>query len=162
MALRIYIAIRYNFSVSKIDYESLAGFRYEIRRFLNFSEEAAHEAGIEPQQHQALLAIKGRPQWLEPTIGALAERLQVRHHTAVELTDRLEAKGWIHRERAQDDARKVTLHLTRRGEALLAKLSVAHREELQTAGPRLIAALRSVVAPKAARRPRAKLSLART
>jgi len=129
-----------------IDYESLADFRHEIRRYLNFSEAAARAAGIEPQQHQALLAIKGRAPSFETTVGALAERLQVRHHTAVELSHRLEARGWIRRSRSRNDARKVDLRLTRRGEALLEKLSIAHRDELRTAGPRLIAALQSIVA----------------
>ncbi|HXX46074.1 MAG TPA: MarR family transcriptional regulator [Candidatus Acidoferrales bacterium] len=130
----------------KIDYKSLADFRYEIRRFLNFSEKAAHAAGIEPQQHQALLAIAGRPSEFETTVGALAERLQIRHHSAVELSHRLEANGWIHRSRSRDDARRVDLRITRRGEQLLQRLSVSHRNELETAGPRLIAALQSVLA----------------
>lgn len=128
-----------------INYGALADFRYEIRRFLNFSERAAHAAGIESQQHQALLAIKGLAPRIETTISTLAERLQVRHHTAVELTDRLERKGWIRRSRAQDDARKVNLHLTRRGEKLLEKLSASHRDELRTAGPRLLTVLQSVL-----------------
>lgn len=135
-----------------IDYESLADFRYEIRRFLNFSEAAARARGIEPQQHQALLAIKGRAQGFETTVGALAERLQIRHHTAVELSRRLEARGWLRRSRSGSDARKVDLRLTRRGEALLEKLSVSHRDELRTAGPRLIAALQSVIAHSGKRR----------
>jgi DNA-binding MarR family transcriptional regulator len=129
-----------------INYGALADFRYEIRRFLNFSEWAAHSAGIEPQQHQALLAIKGRAREVETTISTLAERLQVRHHTAVELTDRLEKKGWIHRSRGHDDARKVNLLLTRRGEKLLETLSASHRNELRTAGPRLLGVLESVLA----------------
>jgi len=79
------------------------------------------------------------------TVGRLAERLQVRHHTAVELTDRLESKGWIRRSRSHGDARKVNLCLTQRGGKLLEILSVSHRAELRAAGPRLIAALRSVL-----------------
>jgi len=134
-------------SISRtIHYDSLADFRYEIRRFLNFSERAARAAGIEPQQHQALLAIKGRAPGLETSVGALAERLQIRHHTAVELSRRLEANGWIHRSRNRSDARRVDLRLTRRGERLLEKLSVCHRDELRDAGPRLIAALESAIA----------------
>jgi DNA-binding MarR family transcriptional regulator len=129
-----------------MDYKSLADFRYEIRRFLNFSERAAHAAGIEPQQHQALLAIAGRPMEFETTVGALAEQLQIRHHSAVELSHRLEANGWIHRSRSRDDARRVDLRITRRGEQLLQRLSVSHRKELRTAGPRLISALQSVLA----------------
>jgi len=141
-------------SSRRIDYQSLADFRYEIRRFLNFSEAAARAAGIEPQQHQALLSIKGRGLGVETTVGALAERLQVRHHTAVELSRRLEARGWIRRSRSGSDGRKVDLGLTRRGEALLKKLSIAHHDELRTAGPRLIAALQSIVAHNGKQRTR--------
>ena len=104
---------------AKIDYQSLADFRYEIRRFLNFSENAARQAGIEPQQHQALLVIRaGRP-GSETTVGVLAERLRIRHHTAVELTDRLESKGWIRRSRNPGDRRRVNLRLARPGAQLL-------------------------------------------
>ena len=80
-----------------IDYTALADFRYEIRRFLNFSETAARAAGIEPHQHQALLVIKGLPASKLQRSGCLAERLQIQHHSAVELTDRLESKGLIRR-----------------------------------------------------------------
>ena len=123
-----------------IDYSALAAFRYEIRRFLNFSEAAAREAGIEPQQHQALLAIKGRPE-LDTTVGLLAERMQIRHHSAVELSRRLEGRGWIRRSRSKRDRREVQLRLTPRAEKLLAKLSMVHRKELRAAKPRLIRAL---------------------
>ncbi len=133
-----------------IDYQSLADLRYEIRRFLNFSEKAARAAGVESQQHQALLAIKGRRAGLETTVGALAERLQIRHHTAVELIDRLELKGWIRRSPSEGDARKVDLRLTRRADKLLRMLSVSHRDELRTAGPRLLRALQSVLRHKRA------------
>ena len=77
----------------QINYAALANFRYEIRRFLSFSEIVARAAGIEPQQHQALLAIKGQPPGSETAVGVLAERLQLRHHSTVELSRRLEAKG---------------------------------------------------------------------
>ncbi len=136
----------------RIDYEALADFRYEIRRFLNFSEAAARAAGIEPQQHQALLAIKGQPPGLETTVGALAERLQIRHHTAVELSRRLETKGLIQRSRSWVDGREVHLFLTSRGERLLEKLSLSHRNELRTAGPRLIEALQSAISRNGRRR----------
>jgi DNA-binding MarR family transcriptional regulator len=130
----------------EIDYEALADFRHEIRRFLNFSEGVARAAGIEPQQHQALLAIKGRPPGLETTVGALAERLQIRHHSAVELSHRLEANGWIRRSRHGADRREVQLVVTSRGERLLEKLSLSHLDELRTAEPRLIEALQMAVA----------------
>ncbi len=129
----------------EIDYQALADFRYEIRRYLNFSEEAARAARIEPQQHQALLAIKGLPDALSATVGALAKRLQIHHHSAVELSNRLESKGLIQRSRGMRDRREVLLRLTRRGEELLRNLSASHREELQTAGPRLLAALKRIV-----------------
>ena len=148
-----------------IDYRALAGFRYEIRRFLNFSEDAARAAGIEPQQHQALLALKGLPSALPATVGALAERLQIRHHSAVELSRRLEAKGLLERARSHSDAREVLLRITARGERLLERLSLSHRDELRTAGPRLIAALREAVAHSAnsqARRAAKKVRRKRT
>ncbi len=126
-----------------IPYRVLEEFRYDIRRFLNFSERAARRAGIEPHQHQALLVIKSAPQG-KATVGHLAERLLVRHHSAVELSDRLESKKLVRRARSGADRREVFLSLTPTGERLLAKLSVLHRTELQTTGPRLLQALESV------------------
>lgn len=128
-----------------IDYKALADFRYEIRRFLNFSEQAARDAGIEPQQHQALLTIKGQPAGSQATVKDLAERLRIQHHSAVELSDRLEANGLIAKSRSGTDRRQVQLSLTSRGEKLLRGLSASHQEELRTAAPRLIAALRKAV-----------------
>lgn len=133
-------------TVRNIDYRALADFRYEIRRFLNFSEQAARAAGIESQQHQALLAIKGLPRESKATVSTLAERLRIRHHSAVELTNRLARKGWMRRSRGRSDRREVLLRLTRSGENLLAQLSMSHREELRTAGPKLIASLQTAVA----------------
>ena len=137
-----------------VDYSALADFRYEIRRFLNFSEVASREAGIEPQQHQALLAIKGRPGGIVTTVGRLAERLQIRHHSAVELSRRLESHGWIRRSRSGPDRREVQLRLTPRSERLLARLSISHRRELRKAEPRLIRALSRAVSERTARRRR--------
>jgi DNA-binding MarR family transcriptional regulator len=128
-----------------IDYKALATFRYEIRRFLNFSEQAVRTQNLEPQQHQALLAIKGLPHEVKVTIGVLAERLQIQHHSAVELSNRMEARGFIRRSRSQSDRREVLLQLTVRGEKLLRHLSLAHRAELRTAGPRLIEALEAAI-----------------
>jgi DNA-binding MarR family transcriptional regulator len=133
---------------STIDYRALADFRYEIRRFLNFSKLAARAAGIEPQQHQALLAIKGQPAESETTVGVLAERLQIRHHSAVELSRRLQAHGWIRRSRGSTDRRVVVLLITSRGEKLLEKLSLSHRDELRTAGARLLKTLGLAIAHK--------------
>jgi DNA-binding MarR family transcriptional regulator len=128
-----------------IDYRSLADFRHAIRRFLNFSERAAREAGIEPHQHQALLAIKGLPTGQKATVGALAERLQVQHHTAVELINRLQAKKLIRRTRNGPDRREVMLALTNRGEHVLTALTRLHRAELRSAGPVLLRVLNAVL-----------------
>lgn len=132
-------------SEGKIRYEVLEEFRYEIRRFLNFSERAARQAGIEPQQHQALLAIKSATHRKKPSIGFLAERLLIQHHSAVELCDRLQEKNLIRRSRSGADKREVLLSLTKRGETLLERLSELHRSELQTTGPRLLKALQAVI-----------------
>jgi DNA-binding MarR family transcriptional regulator len=129
------------------DYQSLAELRYQIRRFLHFSEEAARKATVEPRQHQFLLALKGLPESMRPTIGILADRLQIRPHSAVELVNRLSKAGLVKRRRDRDDGREVLLEPTPKGEAVLRNLSLHHRAELQTAGPALMAALRGVLEP---------------
>ncbi|MEY4546179.1 MAG: hypothetical protein RL685_2374 [Pseudomonadota bacterium] len=141
--------------VSNADYRSLASFRYEIRKFLAFSEQAAREAGIEPQQHQLLLAVRGLPESTRPTIRAVAERLCVQHHTTVALVDKLEDRGLILRERSKADRREVLLRLTSEGEDMLRSLSAAHRRQLRTVGPALLAALHTVVAEQGKRSPAA-------
>ncbi|MFZ3379870.1 MAG: MarR family transcriptional regulator [Candidatus Acidiferrales bacterium] len=129
-----------------IDYHAIAEFRFEIRRFLHSSERIARAAGLEPQQHQALLAIKGLPSHRVATVGVLAERLLVQHHSAVELVNRLEAKGLLRRARGAADRRSVLLILMRRGEKLLKQLALTHRAELKTARSKLLRALAKVVA----------------
>jgi DNA-binding MarR family transcriptional regulator len=129
------------------DYQSLAELRYQIRRFLHFSEEAARKANVEPCQHQFLLALKGLPENMRPTIGILADRLQIRPHSAVELVNRLSNAGLVKRRRDRDDGREVLLEPTAKGEAVLRNLSLHHRAELQTAGPALMAALQGVLKP---------------
>jgi DNA-binding MarR family transcriptional regulator len=144
-----------------MDYQPLADFRYEIRRFLNFSEQAARSAGIEPQQHQMLLAIKGLPADRRPTIGVIAERLQLQHHSAAELASRLQAKGLLQRKREAADRREVLLMLTPPGERLLRELSFPHRAELRSAGPTLLRALEAVIrGDRSARRSRSRLAQA--
>ncbi len=124
-------------SISQTDYESLAAFRYALRQFLHFSETAAEAAGLTPQQHQTLLAIKGFPGGAQVTIGELAERLQIRHHSTVGLVDRLVAQKLVTREPAPADRRQVCVALTVHGEQVLESLSMAHREELRRIGPNL-------------------------
>jgi DNA-binding MarR family transcriptional regulator len=121
------------------DYQALAEFRYQIRRFLRFSEGAARAAGLEPQQHQLLLAVKGMPGGRAARISDLAERLQIQHHSAVELIDRLAARGLVTRALGEDDRREVYVQLSSRGEHILSGLTVHHKNELA-----LVAALHEV------------------
>jgi DNA-binding MarR family transcriptional regulator len=124
-------------------YKALAEFRYQIRRFLRFSEEAARKAGLEPVQHQLLLAVKAHGG--DPAIGELAERLQLRHHSVVGLIDRLTEGGLVGRIRTEEDRRRVSVRLTAKGERVLARLSKQHRAELETAGRALAAALDEIL-----------------
>jgi len=132
------------------DYQALAEFRFQIRRFLHFSDRAVEKAGLERGQYQLMLSIKGMPDDLRPRIRAVANRMQIQHHSAVELINRLEAGGYVHRERATNDRREVLLQLTAKGEKVLAELALHHHEELQEAAPELVAALRRVMAGKKA------------
>jgi DNA-binding MarR family transcriptional regulator len=131
--------------LSLSDYQALAAFRYQIRKFLHFSERAVKQAGLENGQYQLLLTIKGMPTGVRPRVRELANRMQIRHHSAVELINRLEAGGYVHRERAQADRREVLLTLTPKGERTLGELARHHHDELSTAGPSLVAALRRVM-----------------
>ncbi len=131
--------------VSKADYERLATFRYALRRFLRFSEDAATQAGLTPQQHQALLAIQGMPDRDYATIGELAERLQIRPNTAVELAARLGQEGLLQRETSAEDKRAVHLRLTPEGLEKLRLLSSAHQNELARIGPVLARALNAAI-----------------
>ena len=128
-------------SVTQADYQSLADLRYQIRRFVHFSEQAAHEAGIEPRQHQLMLALKGLPARTRPRIRELADRLLIQHHSTVELVNRLAAGGYVRRHRMKEDRREVSLALTKKGEKILRELSLHHQEELRLRSPALIAAL---------------------
>jgi DNA-binding MarR family transcriptional regulator len=127
------------------DYRALAEFRYQIRRFLHFSEQVVKNAGVERGQYQLMLAIKGIPAGVRPRIRELATRMQIRHHSAVELVNRLEAGGFVHRTRAQDDRREVLLALTPKGEKALGELALHHHDELRSAAPELVAALRRIM-----------------
>jgi DNA-binding MarR family transcriptional regulator len=127
-------------SLDQSDYQRLAEFRYHLRGFLKFSERAASETGLRPQQHQALLAIKGTP-GQQVTIGILAERLGIRHNSAVELIDRLIMNGLVARRQNPSDRREVLVDLTNRAERILAKLSLAHRNEIRKLAPLLMGLL---------------------
>lgn len=128
----------------KSQYETLAAFRHSLRKFIHFSETAALAVGLPPQQHQALLAIKGFPgrDWV--AVGELAERLQIKHHSAVGLADRLVAEKLVRRLPGREDRRQVRLMLTVRGEAILEKLSTMHQEQLRQIGPELSRLLKSL------------------
>ncbi len=129
------------------DYQALAEFRYQIRRFLHFSEQAAREVGLGPQQHQLLLALKGLPEGRKATVGELAERLRIQHHSAGELIDRMIERDLVRRNRDEEDQRCVIIKLTDEGEEVLCKLSLLHCTELQTTGPSLVQTLHRLLIP---------------
>lgn len=117
--------------LSKQDFEALARFRFGIRRYLRFSEETVRRHGVTPQQYQLLLALKGFPERDWATVGEVAERLQLRHHSVVELVDRAQGQGLVGRAPHPDDARAVRVVLTGAGEQILDRLSALHRDELR-------------------------------
>ncbi len=123
--------------ITKSEYETLAAFRYSLRQFLHFSEEAAQSVGLTPQQHQALLAIKGFPGRDKITITELANQMQIRHQSAVGLADRLMIQGFLVREQSLTDRRQVYVMLSPKGLAILEQLSAIHKEELRRMLPQL-------------------------
>lgn len=127
-----------------VDYAALAAFRYEMRRFLRVSEEAAWAAGLEPRQHQLLLAVKGTLPGEQPTVAYLAERLQLQHHSVVGLVDRLAARRLVRRRRDPTDRRRAIVSLTTRGEATVHALSVVHQEEIRSRAPALLTAMEAI------------------
>jgi DNA-binding MarR family transcriptional regulator len=134
-----------NGAMTAAEFRALAEFRYQIRIFLNGSEEAARNADLEPQQYMLMLALRGLPAGVEPSIRELAERMQLRHNSVVELVDRLEIRLLLRRERAKADRRQVILHLTPRGERILTKLAKQRISELRTSAPALVRALTAVI-----------------
>jgi DNA-binding MarR family transcriptional regulator len=142
-------------AMTAAEFRALAEFRYRIRIYLNGGEEAARKAGLEPQQYLLLLALRGLPAGREASIRELAERLQLRHHSVVELVDRLERRQLLRRERSRTDKRQVILHLTPRGEKILTRLARQRISELRTSAPALVrsltAVIRSTQPPKAKR-----------
>jgi DNA-binding MarR family transcriptional regulator len=124
--------------LQETEYVALAEFRYQLRRFLRHMEEEVRHLGVNPQQYQLVLAIKGLPKTLVPTISCLAERMQLNHNSMVELVDRCEERRMIRRQRSSTDRRQVTLAITAEGETLLRSLGSAARQELRSIGPMLV------------------------
>jgi DNA-binding MarR family transcriptional regulator len=127
------------------EYQALAEFRYQLRCFLRFSEQSARAVGLEPQQHQLLLALKGLPEGRVATVGELAERLQIQHHSMVELINRMVDRNLLERSRGESDQRKVIINLTPYGEEVSRKLSLLHRTELRSSGPALVSVLHALI-----------------
>jgi DNA-binding MarR family transcriptional regulator len=130
--------------------ETLAEFRYELRRFLHFSETAAREAGLEPQQHQLLLQLAGAPAGAATTIAYAAERLELKHNSAVELVGRCEREGLLNRTVDAADKRRAILCITRKGHGVLAHLTRDHARELNERAPLLVRTLKRVQAHSSA------------
>ena len=132
-------------TIKEREYSSLAELRYRLRRFLQEGDATARQAGLEPQQYLLLLAIRGLPDGLTATISTLAERLSLRHHSTVELIDRMEARGYIRRVRGKEDRRQVMVSLQPKGEKLLEKVVLQRIVELRSHGRALVEAISSLL-----------------
>jgi DNA-binding MarR family transcriptional regulator len=141
-----------NYDLDITDYQALAEFRYQLRCFLAFSEQTARTMGLEPQQHQLLLALKGLSGHGKVIIGDLAERLKIQHHSAVELVNRMSERNLIQRERDKQDQRRVLVTLTPYGEEVLHRLSLLHRTELRSTGPVLVQVLQTIIGTSSERK----------
>ncbi|MGB7845152.1 MAG: MarR family transcriptional regulator [Candidatus Acidiferrum sp.] len=131
--------------ITENEYRALGELRYRIRKFLQEGDVTAKQAGLEPQQYLLLLAVRALPAGQEATIGALAERLSLRHHSTVELIDRMEAHGYVKRIRGRDDRRQVRVSLQPRGEKLLEKVVEQRIIELRANGRALVAAISALL-----------------
>lgn len=136
-----------NRSLTLVEYQCLAEIRHQIRRYLHSGEIASRMLGLEPRQHQVLLAIKGLPAGVRPKVGEVADRLQIQHHSAVELVNRLAMAGYVRRQRENGDRREVLLALTPKGQRMLGHLSEHHRWELSEAAPQLAQTVRKSLRP---------------
>jgi DNA-binding MarR family transcriptional regulator len=139
--------------LNQAEYMALAEFRYQLRKFLRHMEEKSRGEGLNPQQYQFLLAIKGLPRPQAPTVSALAERMQLNHNSTVELADRCERRGLVSRLRTGSDRRHVTLFITAEGDVLLQKLATAARQELRSIGPVLVESVLGLIQDQKARKP---------
>lgn len=131
--------------ITTAEYRALAELRYRIRKFVGEGDAVARAAGLEPQQYLLLLAIRGLPDNVEATIRALADRLALKHHSAVELIDRLESHGYVRRSRSRDDRRRVLVTLLPRGEKLLEQVAQDRIGELRASGAALVAAISALL-----------------
>jgi DNA-binding MarR family transcriptional regulator len=128
-------------TLTRDDYEALAGFRYLLRRFLRFSKDFLRNANLNPEQYEALLAIKAFESPDGLTISQLSERLQVKHHSAVNIVDRLVDQKLIRRQTAATDRRRRHVQLTAKGEKIIDELAAAHRREIRVRSIEMIKAL---------------------
>jgi len=133
--------------ITPVQYQALAELRYQIRQFLSAGDAAAHNSGLEPQQYQLLLAIKGLPNSMHATIGVLAERLALKHNSAVELVNRLEARGLVRRDRTREDRRCVLIRLQPAGTTLVEQVALQRITELRGEGAALVSALHALFKP---------------
>lgn len=144
-----YIALRYtepvSLDVTSAKYRALTELRYRIRHFLREGDAKARAVGLEPQQYLMLLAIRGLPQGNEAAIQTLAERLALKHHSTVELIDRLEAHGYVRRTRSRDDRRRVIVSPLPRGDRLLEQVARNRIGELRTSGETLVRAIEALL-----------------
>lgn len=131
--------------ITTAEYRALAELRYRIRQFVGEGDSVARAAGLEPQQYLLLLALRGLPEGVEATIRTLADRLSLRHHSAVELIDRLEAHGYVRRSRSRDDRRRVLVALLPRGEKLLEQVARDRIGELRASGEALVNAISALL-----------------
>jgi DNA-binding MarR family transcriptional regulator len=134
--------------INEREYGALAELRHLIRRFVQEGDAAARQAGLEPQQYLLLLAIRGLPPGQDASIRALAERLSLRHHSTVELIDRMEAHGFVKRMRGREDRRQVLISLQPRGEKFLEKVVEQRIIELRANGRELVQAITALLEPK--------------
>jgi len=116
--------------LTKREFELLANFRYQIRKFVRFSEQLARRHGVQPLQYLLLLQIKGYPGRDWATVGELAERLQAQHHGVVALVSRCEKQGLVERRRSSEDRRRIEVRLRAKGERLVEKVASLHRAQL--------------------------------
>jgi DNA-binding MarR family transcriptional regulator len=123
--------------MQKKDYEALAAFRYALRKFFRFSEQEASNYGLSMRQYQALLTIRGFPGRDEVTMSEMAEWLQIKHHSAVGLIDRLESQNLVVRQKSVEDKRRVLIRITPKGQRILEKLAALNKQELRRLKPQI-------------------------